>query len=65
MNVYLVYEITNFYSIDSYPALTNALFGAVKLTKTPTLTNTDILIMELDFIDMDFFHILVEEMEKM
>ena len=33
MNIYLVYEITNFYSIDSYPALTNALFGAVKLTK--------------------------------
>ena len=34
MNIYLVYEITNFYNIDSYPTLTNALFGAVKLTKS-------------------------------
>ena len=33
----VVYEITNFHSIDSYPTLTNALFGAVKLT-----TNADI-----------------------
>ena len=37
VNLYVVYEITNFHSIDSYPTLTNALFGAVKLTK-----NTDI-----------------------
>ena len=33
VNLYVVYEITNFHSIDSYPTLTNALFGAVKLTK--------------------------------
>ena len=31
--MYVVYEITNFHSIDSYPALTNALVGPVKLTK--------------------------------
>ena len=37
LNLYVVYEITNFHDIDSYPTLTNALFGAVKLTK-----NTDI-----------------------
>ena len=30
---YVVYEITNFHGIGSYPTLTNALFGAVKLTK--------------------------------
>ena len=29
----MVYEITNFHDIDNYPTLTNALFGAVKLTK--------------------------------
>ena len=28
-----MYEITNFHSIDSYPTLTNALFGAVELIK--------------------------------
>ena len=33
INLYVVYEITNFYGIDNYPTLTNALFGSVKLTK--------------------------------
>ena len=33
VNIYIVYEITNFHGIDSYPTLTNALFGAVELTK--------------------------------
>ena len=37
INLYVAYEITNFHGIDSYPTLTNALFGAVKLTE-----NTDI-----------------------
>ena len=37
LNFYVVYEITSFHDIDSYPTLTNALLGAVKLTK-----NTDI-----------------------
>ena len=33
VNLYGIYEITNFHGIDSYPTLANALFGAVKLTK--------------------------------
>ena len=33
VNLYVVYEITNFHGIDSYPTLANALFVAVKLTK--------------------------------
>ena len=33
VNLYVVYEITSFPNIYSYPTLTNALFGAVKLTK--------------------------------
>ena len=37
VNFYVVYQITNFHGIDNYPTLTNALSGAVKLTK-----NTDI-----------------------
>ena len=37
VNLYVVYEITNFHDIDNYPTLTNAFFGAIKLTK-----NTDI-----------------------
>ena len=33
VNLYVVYEITNFHDIDNYPTLANSLFGAVKLTK--------------------------------
>ena len=33
VNLYVVYEITNFHGINSYLTLTNALFSAVKLTK--------------------------------
>ena len=33
VNLYVVYEITIFNGIDNYPILTNALSGAVKLTK--------------------------------
>ena len=33
VNLYVVYKITNFHGTNNYPTLTNALFGAVKLTK--------------------------------
>ena len=33
MNLYVVYKVTNFHSVDNYPTLANALFGAIKLTK--------------------------------
>ena len=33
VNIYTVYEISQNYSISSYPALENCLFGAVSLTK--------------------------------
>ena len=33
VNVYIIYKVTNFHSTNNYPRLTNALFGAVKLTK--------------------------------
>ena len=32
VNIYIVYEISKNYSIRSYPALENCLFGAVSLT---------------------------------
>ena len=37
MNLYVVYEITNFPDINSYPMPTNALFGAAQLTKNPDI----------------------------
>ena len=33
VNLYVVYEITDFHDIGNYPTLANALFGAIKLTK--------------------------------
>ena len=32
-NIYIVYEISKYYNISSYPTLENCLFGAVSLTK--------------------------------
>ena len=37
VNIYIVYEINDYYNDNSYPTLENCLFGSVKLTK-----NTDI-----------------------
>ena len=65
VNLYLIYEITSFHDINSYPTLTNALCDAVKLTKTVTLTNINILVMELDLIEKDFIHTLMVELEEM
>ena len=65
VNLYVVYEITNFHGIDSYPILANALFGAVKLKKTMTLININILVMGLDLMNQDFIHILMVEQEEM
>ena len=33
LNLYVVYEITNFHGVENYPTLTNVLFGAAKLTE--------------------------------
>ena len=33
VNLYVVYEITNVHGTNNYPTVTNALFGAVKLTE--------------------------------
>ena len=65
VNIYVVYETTNFDGIGSHPTLTNALFGAIKLTKTLTLTSIDILDMELDLMGKDFIHTLVVKLEEM
>ena len=66
VNIYVVYEIPNFHDIDSYPTLTNALFGAVKLTNNADIDKYryfGILDMKLDLMEKDFIHILVVELE--
>ena len=39
VNIYIVYEISKHYSISTYPALENCLFGAVSLTKNAGIDN--------------------------
>ena len=63
--VYITYEITNNFNVSSYETLENCLFGAVKLTKNANMTNMNILIMELDLKDMNFFLTLLEELAEM
>ena len=65
VNVYIVYKITDNFNVSSYPTLENWLFAAVKLTKNAIIDKYGILIMELDLIDMDFFHTLLEELAEM
>ena len=33
VNIYLVYNISNYYDDSNYPKIENCLFGSVKLTK--------------------------------
>ena len=58
VNIYIVYEISKSINISDYPTLEICLFGAVGLTKTLISISTGILDMELDLIDMEFFHFL-------
>ena len=55
INIYIVGEISKNYNISSYSTLENCLFGAVSLTKMLILISVNILGVELDLIDMDFF----------
>ena len=62
VNVYIVYELGVSSSSDSDPTLKNCLFGAVTLTKMQMLKNMDILVLVLDLIEDQAFHILVVDL---
>ena len=60
VNIYTVYEISNNYPVTSYSTMESCLFGALSLTKNMLISlGTNILDIELDFIDMEVFHLLV------
>ena len=65
VNLNVVYEITNFHDIDNYPKLTNALFGAVKLTKNADIDKYKYFGYGIGFDGKGFFHMLVVELEEM
>ena len=59
VNVYIVYKISKNFNINSYPTLENCLFDEVSLIKHVDIDKYKYLNMELDLIDMSFFHTLV------
>ena len=64
VNLYIVYEITNFHGINSYPTLTNTLLRAVILTKNAEIDKYKYLVMGLDLMGKDFIQ-LVMKLEEM
>ena len=66
VNIYIVYEIGKNFNMSSYSTLKNCLFGAFSLTKKADIDiSINILDVELDLIDIDFFHTLVVELVEM
>ena len=57
VNIYIVYELGASASNDNDPTLRNCLFGAVTLTKN--------VVMELDLIEDQVFHLQVVDLVKM
>ena len=65
LNIYIVYEISKNFNISSYSTLENCFLVELVSQKMLTLISINILGMKLDFIDMDFFLILVVEVVEM
>ena len=55
IDIYLVYEISKNFTISRYPTLENCFLELLVWLKMLILISTNILDMELDLIDMDFF----------
>ena len=55
INIYVVYEITNFYGTNNYPTLTKALFGAVILTKNTGIDKYKYFGYEIGFNGHGFY----------
>ena len=65
VNIYIGYEINKNGNTSSDLTLRNCFIGAVSLPKNANLIVINILDLELDLINMDFFHILVVELVEM
>ena len=65
VNIYIVYELAASSSHTSDSTIKNCLFGAVTLTKTVDIENTNVQVMELDLIEDQVFHSQVMDLVKM
>ena len=59
VNIYIVHELGASSSHVNDPTIKNCLFGAVTLTKNADIDNMDILVIEWDLIEVEFFHFQV------
>ena len=65
VNIYIVYEFGGSSSNENNPTLKNSLLGAVALTNSAILVNTDFLVMEWGLIEDQLFYFKVFDMVKM
>ena len=65
VKIYIVYELGTSGSNNGHPTLKNGLFSAVTLNKIKILINIDILVMEVDLVGGQAFHLLVVDLVKM
>ena len=65
VNIYIFYELAASSSHTSDSTIKNCLFGAVTLTKTVDIENTNVQVMELDLIEDQVFHSQVMDLVKM
>ena len=65
VNIYIVYEITDYLNVSTYPTLENCLFGSIKLTKNVDIGKYGYFDYGIGFDRKGFFHILLDELVKM
>ena len=64
VNIYIVYELGASSSHNNDPTLKNCLFRAVALTKNADIVGMGTLVMELDLIEDQAFHIQKVDLVK-
>ena len=63
MNIYIVYKISKNYNISNYLTLENCLFGVVSLTKNNDIGQYKYSGYELDLIEKEIFHLVMDLVE--
>ena len=62
INIYIVYEISNYYNDSNYPTIENYLFGSFKLTKNVDINRYGYFGYGIGFDRKGFFLTLLKEL---
>ena len=60
VNIYIVYEITDYYNDSNYPTLENCLFGSVKFTKNADIVKYGYFGYGIGFDRKGFFQLVMK-----